>query len=95
MIKGTIHDNCRRQCCRHFHLRTQLEIQMDGSTEEQQMALSTESSTQNIAKKEMLSKKIARRKKVFIFGVDRVANVKTQKILHKNSSQSVFFHENL
>ena len=68
---------------------------MDGSTEEQQMALSTESSTLNIDIKVMLSKKIARGIKVFIFGVDRVANVKTQKILHKNSSQSVFFHENL
>ena len=68
---------------------------MDGSTEEQQMALSTESSTLNIAIKVMLSKKIARGIKVFIFGVDPVANVKIQKMLGKNSSQSVLFHENL
>ena len=68
---------------------------MDGSTEEQQMALSTESSTLNIAIKVMLSKKITKWIKVFIFGVDLVANVKTSKMLGKNSSLSVFFHENL
>ena len=43
----------------------------------------------------MLSKKITNGIKVFIFAVDPVANVKTQKMLGKNSAQSVFFHENL
>ena len=56
---------------------------MDGSTEEQQMALSTESWTLNIAIKVMLSKKITKWIKVFIFGVDPVANVKTPKMLWK------------
>ena len=68
---------------------------MDGSTEEQQMALSAESSTLSIAIKVMLFKKTTRGIKVFIFGVDPVANIKTQKMIGKNSSQSVFFREKL
>ena len=65
------------------------------SNKEQQMALSAESSILNIAIKVMLFKKTTRGIKVVIFGVDPVPNVKTQKMLGKNSSQSVLFHENL
>ena len=65
-------------------------IQIDDSTEEQQMALSAESSTLSIAIKVMLFKKTTRGIKVFIFGVDPFANSKPQKILGKNSSQNVF-----
>ena len=65
------------------------------SNKEQQMALSAESSKLNIAIKVMLFKKTTRGIKVVIFGVDPVPIVKTQKMLGKNSSQSVLFHENL